>query len=275
MSYRSNREGSAWPFILVFAVIIFLVGLIIFFTSTARVGPNEVGVVESGSSIDPNQTVFQPGWHSIMPFRDGVTTVMTTQQNHVFSEVQATTGNQQLIYFDGQVSFHVDAKRAPELVIQGGADAVIQRSLWPAFQDYLRAIAPSYTTYGDVQQHQEEIRTALRTRLEGKTDQFGLSVDEIYLTKIRPSTEYQAASDAAAAAVQRKVQAQNEAAAQVAKAQGDHDAANLRNSTLTPEQLQYMALQNQAAMIAKWDGKLPQVSSGSNPFLNLTVGPQK
>jgi hypothetical protein len=39
--------------------------------------------------------------------------------------------------------------------------------------------------------------------------------------------------------------------------------------------LQQLALQNQAAMIAKWDGKLPAAVVGGNPFVALGPIPSR
>ena len=52
---------------------------------------------------------------------------------------------------------------------------------------------------------------------------------------------------------------------QVAQAKGDAEATNLQGAALraNPEVLKLRAIE-------KWDGHLPQVTSGATPFLNLT-----
>lgn len=253
-----------------------IVALLVVFHSFAIVGPNQVGVVEVGSAVDKNQVPLGPGWHTITPFIDNVSFINTNQQSHIFSEVQAAAKNQQTVYIDGTISFHVDAGKSGEFTIQtGGSDdpnVLIQRVLWPAFQDYIKEITPQYIDFQDVFTHRSDIRDALRNKLQGKTDQFGLYVDDIFLTNVHPEKSYTDAINAAAAAAQDKIRAQNEAQAKIATAQGDAQANQIRQSSITQQTLDQQALDNQKAMIARWDGKLPQVTGGSNPFVSINGG---
>lgn len=261
---------------IVVGIIVAFIGLVVFLGGTARVGANEVGVVDNQGSIDKNQTPLGSGWHLITPGFQGVQTVDVAQQSHAFSEIQTAAHNQQPIYVDGTVSFHVDSIKAAELVIQGGADQVIQRILWPAFQDYIKTVTPQYADYSDILNNREQIRTAVRTQLQGKTDQYGLFVDDIFLTNIHPSQSYQASVDSASKAQQDLVTAQNEAKAKIAAAQGDAQANAIKQQTITPQVLEQQALNNQAAAIARWDGKYPTTlvvnGSGNNDPVSLILG---
>lgn len=78
------------------------------------------------------------------------------------------------------------------------------------------------------------------------------------------------------AATQRAQQRENElreAEAQARKmltqAKAEAEANKLKAVRITPELLEYERIQNQRASIEKWDGKLPQVSGGSTPLLQL------
>ena len=65
-------------------------------------------------------------------------------------------------------------------------------------------------------------------------------------------------------AQQRIAVAKAEAEATLTRADAEAAANKTIQSTLTPEVLEYLALQ-------KWDGKLPQSTNGSVPFLDLAV----
>lgn len=276
-----NRTSSDAPVgciaaIVVAAIIAFL-GLIVFVGGTARVGNNEVGVINNQGAIDKNQTPLTPGWHFIMPGFQGADTVNVSQQSHEFSEVQTATHNQQTVYVDGTVSYHVDSSKAAELVIQGGAEQVIGRILWPAFQDYIKEITPTYADYSDVLINREKIRNDVRTRLQGKTDPYGLFVDDVFMTNIHPEKSYQDSINNAAKAQQDLVTAQNEAKAKIAAAVGDAQANAIRQQTITPQVLAQQALANQAAAIVKWDGKYPNTyvtngASGGDPLSLILNG---
>ncbi|TMC74822.1 MAG: hypothetical protein E6J15_08475 [Chloroflexi bacterium] len=56
--------------------------------------------------------------------------------------------------------------------------------------------------------------------------------------------------------------AKAEAEATLARAEAEASANKTIQATLTPEVLEYLAL-------VKWDGKLPQSTNGSVPFVNL------
>ena len=60
---------------------------------------------------------------------------------------------------------------------------------------------------------------------------------------------------------------QAKAQQQIAQAQGDAQATNLQGAALraNPEVLKLRAIE-------KWDGKLPQVTSGGTPFVSLAGG---
>jgi regulator of protease activity HflC (stomatin/prohibitin superfamily) len=72
------------------------------------------------------------------------------------------------------------------------------------------------------------------------------------------------AQQAAQAATYAKQQAQNEADGVRAQAQGQADANRILAQSLSPSLIQYEELQ-------KWDGKLPQVTGGSQNGLNLII----
>lgn len=264
--FDDNGDVKIWPIVATFGFI--ALALVLFFTSTARVGANEVGIVENGGAINSNQVPLSPGWHTIVPFYQGVATLPINQQNHTFSEVSAASKSLQNVYVDGGVNYHVDPNKAAELEIQGGSDAVINRVLWPAFQDYMKEVVPQYDTQ-DILAHRADIRSSVRDRLQGKTDQFGLFIDDVLLTNIHFDQSYQQAIANAATAQQDLNRAKTEAQAKVVAAQGDADANRIRQTSITQQTLDQQALNNQAAMIAKWDGKLPQVSGSNNPFINF------
>jgi regulator of protease activity HflC (stomatin/prohibitin superfamily) len=268
---KSQSNPGCLIALLIGAVVVLVVG---FFASTARVGSNEVGIVNNAGSIDRKQIPLQPGWHLITPFTQGVDTVSTVQQSHPFSKVETAAHNQQTIYVEGTVSYHVDTNKAATLVIQGGPNQIINRILWPAFQDFIKEETPKFDDYSSVLNNRPKIRTDVTSALQGKTDQFGLFVDDIYLTNIYPEKSYADAINNAAKAQQDLATATNEAKAKVASAQGDADANRIRQQTITDAVLQQQALNNQAAMINKWDGHLPQYMLGgnTNPLMIISGG---
>jgi hypothetical protein len=57
-------------------------------------------------------------------------------------------------------------------------------------------------------------------------------------------------------------------------AQGEADSNKIRQSSLTPQLLELRKLENQKAMIERWNGQLPSVE-GSNGALMLQLPKQQ
>lgn len=262
------RAGCA----VVGALATIFLGLVLFFGGRIQIDAGNVGVVAQLGAIDTHQQPLQPGFHVVNPFTTSVTTISTQPQNHTFSEVAASSKELQNVYVDGGINYHIDGSEAPQIVTEGGLDAVVLKVFNPAFQDYIKEVVPQYPAT-DVLAERAKIRDATLTELRSKAAAYGIHVDDLFLTNIHFDKAYTDAIEKAAVSQQQLVQAENDAKTTVAKAQGDAQANALRQATLTPEQLQYMALQNQQAAIAKWDGKLPTTElSGST---NLLFGPAK
>jgi regulator of protease activity HflC (stomatin/prohibitin superfamily) len=65
-----------------------------------------------------------------------------------------------------------------------------------------------------------------------------------------------------AEAAKKIAEAEGDAKSTVMRAQGEADANRIRQTSLTPQMLELRRLENQRAMIEKWNGQLPQVESG-------------
>jgi len=71
------------------------------------------------------------------------------------------------------------------------------RILWPAFQDFIKEETPKYPDYQGILNNRPQIRGDVKTALQGKTDQYGLFVDDVFLTNIHPERSYSAGSGTA------------------------------------------------------------------------------
>jgi regulator of protease activity HflC (stomatin/prohibitin superfamily) len=150
------------------------------------------------------------------------------------------------------------------------------RSILPnsaASRNYLQIYA---TDKGKIQQEAED---ALRAYLAPKhIEVVALQIREVYLPEtlqqaINSKVAEQQLAEQAQATVTKNTQlanaaqeqAKGEAQSRTIRAQAEANANLLIAKSLTPELVQY-----QYAL--KWDGKLPQATGGTIPFLNLTPG---
>ena len=74
-----------------------------------------------------------------------------------------------------------------------------------------------------------------------------------------------------AQAAKKIAEADGDAKSEVARAQGEAEANRIRQASITPQLLDLRQLENQKALIEKWNGQLPQVESGSGNGIMLQL----
>jgi regulator of protease activity HflC (stomatin/prohibitin superfamily) len=127
----------------------------------------------------------------------------------------------------------------------------------------------------------QDLLNTVKSDLEQELGAKGIHFDTVSFTSgLRVPPQVEESINAAIEATQRAVQAQNKVAQSKAeaeqriaeangiaqsvmiKAKAQSDANQLLNSSLSPMLIQYEALQ-------KWNGTLPQVTTGAVPFINV------
>ncbi len=124
-----------------------------------------------------------------------------------------------------------------------------------------------------------EIQTKIEAALRNKLESWGFNVDRVNLgsAKFPESIEtslqqkIQAQQDAEKARFKLS-QAEIDAKARIAQAEGEAKANQLVRQQITPELIRLRSLEVQAKAVDKWSGKLPDVlTGGSIPFITLSV----
>ena len=175
---------------------------------------------------------------------------------------------------DVAVSVHVDPSKAPILFqkYRTDMDGIIAGPVRNAVRD---AIVRRASTYGVEEIYgpkKAELATLAESDVRNFFSPFGLVIERLYLTsnielpdQVRNQIEGKIAAEQNALKEEANVAViQARAQQQVAQAQGDAQATNLQGAALraNPEVLKLRAIE-------KWDGHLPQVTSGATPFLDL------
>lgn len=176
------------------------------------------------------------------------------------------------------LNFRVDAKDVPLIFTTIGVNYQ-QRVIEPAVQETFKATMAQFTSSELITQR-DSVKRVARDLLAERLGRFRIEVEELNVLDFRFSEEFNRAIEAANAAKQAvveeeqklrsaQIQAQQriavakaEAEATLTRAEAEASANKTVQSSLTPEVLEYLAL-------LKWDGKLPQSTNGSVPFLDL------
>jgi regulator of protease activity HflC (stomatin/prohibitin superfamily) len=130
----------------------------------------------------------------------------------------------------------------------------------------------------------DEIRSQAKDMLNRSLNRYGLIVDDIYISNITFSKDYQDAIERKQTAqqnveaerqilAQKEIQAQQvvidargKADARVASADGEAKANTAVTASISPQLIEYLRW-------TRWDGKLPLVVGEGQPLLNVPITP--
>lgn len=259
-------------------VVLIMFGLII---GGASVQAGNVGVLTTFGKVEPG--VLQPGFHLIVPGFQQIVSISTRVEPHPFKQIDAASSEYQAVKLTGTMNYHLQAERANELYQTVGlsfANSVID----PAFNDFIKEVVPQYEA-NTILGKRDEIRSKAKQQLGDNLARYGIIVDDIYISNISFSDDYQAAIEKKQTAqqnveaerqilAQKGVQAQQAVAeakglaeAQVARANGEAEANNALNASITP------ALTEYRRWAIKWDGKLPAVTGSGGIIVDMPSAP--
>lgn len=246
-------------------VIVAIFALIISFGSWFTVGAGQVGVVTRFGAVN---RVSYPGVGFKIPLIEGVTTMDTKTQKDQ-TDARAASQDLQSVHATIAVNYHLEGSHAVDVYQNIGPnyqDAVIA----PAIQNTFKGITAKFTAEQLITQR-EAVRIQAEESLRNQLAVYHVQVDNFNIVNFDFSPEFdaaieqkQVAQQSVETAKQKLAQAQIDAQSVVAVQKGQADAQALLKNTgsLSPEYLEYLALN-------KWDGKLPTVTGGGTPFINI------
>jgi regulator of protease activity HflC (stomatin/prohibitin superfamily) len=247
--FRGPRPRTIGIAILVFIVFIILWGTFVIVPAGHR------GVVLWWGSVE--KRIMGEGLNFKVPIAEGVIKVDVRVQPHPFKEIDAASKEYQMVKLTGMMNFHIDPSYVNDLYQKVGLDFA-NKVIDPAFNDFVKEVVPIYQIT-EILPKREDIRKRAMTKLGDNLARYHIIVDDIYFANIRFSPEYEKAVEAKQVAqqqveTQRQVLAQREIEAQqkVATAKGEAESILV----------QYKGIE-------RWNGILPQVSSGAVPFIDL------
>ncbi len=263
----------------ILALIIFL----LFYFSGAIVNAGHVGVVTTFGRVE--ESVLYPGFHLVFPIAQRINQIDTRVQPHPFKEIEAASQEMQTVTLTGMMNYHLEPALANKLFQTVGLDFA-PKVIDPAFSDYIKEVVPQYAVTQILQQR-DDIRKRARDKLGENLMRYGIIVDDIYISNLQFSKDYQTAIERKQTAqqnveteqqvlAQKLVQAQQrvadakgEADSQVVKAQGEATANEVRTKSISPQLIDYLRW-------TRWDGRLPMVTSGGNTLFQIpTLEPEK
>lgn len=256
------------------AIVIILI--VIAWGSFVIVPAGHRGVVLWWGSVE--KRVMGEGLNFKVPIAERVIKVDARVQPHPFKEIDAASKEYQIVKLTGMMNFHINPEYVNVLYQKVGLDFA-NKVIDPAFNDFVKEVIPNYPIT-EILPKREEIRKRAMMKLGENLSRYHIIVDDIYISNIRFSPEYEKAIEAKQVAqqqvetqrqilAQREIEAQQkvatargEAEAIIVIAQGQAKANEILSRSLSPIIVQYKSIE-------KWNGILPQVSGGAVPFIDI------
>lgn len=228
------------------------------------------GVVTTFGS--PSDTVYLPGIHVVLPLAQTMNLVNVSVQRSE-DKGEAASKDLQTVHTTIMLNYHVKPEGVISVFVNLGNDPET-RIVQPAVQEAVKAVTARFTAE-ELIGRREEVRNEIITDLTARMARHDLVIDEFSITNFNFSQTFSEAIEAKTTAEQTKLKAETdlkrirvEAQQTVVQAQAQADALKAQKQEITPDLIKLREVENQAAAIAKWDGKLPTYTgAGAVPFI--------
>jgi len=150
-----------------------------------------------------------------------------------------------------------------------------ERVIDPAVKESFKAAAARYTAE-ELISKREALKTEVRNYLRERLQVYGIVVVELSITDFEFSQEFNKAIESKQTAEQNALRAKRdldrirvEAEQKIASARAEAEALRLQRQVISPELIELRKIEAQIKAIEKWDGKLPSVTGGAVPFIQV------
>ena len=259
--------------VLIGVCIILILGLIIFFGSTTIVPTGHIGVVTLYSKVQDRY--LDAGFHFITPFVEDVHDIDIRTQKYS-NTVEGSAKDLQIVNITLSINYQIRPDKASQLYAEVGenyTDIILN----PALQSGLKASMAKFTAEEMVTKRSEvatSITEELNTRLEEYFIISAVNIENIGFTEeynkaIEAKTTNQQKAEAEKAQLEI-IKVQNEQKINTAEAEAK--VRELQSKSVTEQSLEQLRLENQKAMIEKWNGQLPTYMLGENASALFNMG---
>lgn len=237
------------------------------------IGPGERGVVMNFGAVQKD--VLDEGLHMRVPIMQKVV-IMDVKVQKGEGQGDAASKDLQQVTTNVALNYHLDPARVAETFQQVGTLAAVgDRIILPAVQESVKAATALYTAEELVSRRQE-VRDQIRAQLRERLTKNGVIVDEFSIVNFAFSQEFSNAIEAKTTAEQLKLKAERdleririEGEQKITGARAEAEALRLQKENVTADLIELRKIEMQQRAIEKWDGKLPQVTGGATPFIDL------
>ena len=247
------------------SIVAVVVIVFVLFNSFEVVGAGERGVVFSKFG-GVQEGVLGEGLRFKIPF---IQTIIPIDVRIQKSETDASASSKDLQTVHSRIAlnYHIAPDMASQVYQQVGS-LFKERLIDPSVQEAVKAVTAQFTAE-ELITRRAEVSTLIKETLTERLVPRNILVDEFNIVDFNFSEVFNLAIEAKQTAEQEALKAQRdlerikiEAEQTVTAARAEAESQKLQRETITETILQLRAIE-------KWDGVLPQVTSGAIPFIDL------
>jgi regulator of protease activity HflC (stomatin/prohibitin superfamily) len=300
------RRSVIVPLVIVLGVFIgaWLVSSLLVRATRIEAGYVGIEVNLAGSQRGASEIPVRTGWvlyspltTQVIEFPTYVQTVKWTRdlsEGHPINEEMGFNSKEGMeIFADVSLSYAIEPNRVPDFYVKyrvNQLDAFTHGILRDIVRNSLNEVASTYTVEDIYGEQKAQFLGQVEHLIQAKIANVGVGVQQFgFIGAPRVPGVIAQAITAKAQAIQEAERAKNElattqaeAAKKIAEAEGDAKSAEMRaqgeananrirQNSLTPQLLELRRLENQRALIEKWNGQLPTVETGQNGGLMLQL----
>jgi regulator of protease activity HflC (stomatin/prohibitin superfamily) len=190
---------------------------------------------------------------------------------------------------DVSLSYAIEPNRVPDFYVKyrvNNLELFTHGILRDIVRNSLNEVASTYTVEDIYGEKKAQFLAQVEQQIQAKVSNVGVGVQQFgFIGAPRVPNVIAQAITAKAQAIQESERATNELAttraeaakkiaeadgdakSAVTRAQGEADANKIRQSSLTPQLLELRKIENQRALIDRWNGQLPTVETGQGNML--------
>lgn len=266
-----SRRKLLWKIIPII-VIVALIASMIGFKGYVIVEPGNRGVVVELGKV--NETVMGEGFHLKVPFIQTVIPI-NVQVQKAQSQQITSSKDLQTVNTTIAVNFRLDPDNVNKLYQEVGVEYK-EKVVDPAISESLKSITAQYTAE-ELISKRSEVSSKIKDTLSKKLSVYYMKLDDINITEFDFSAEFNQAIEEKQIAEQQAKKAtldlqriEVEAQQKIAQAKAEAESLKIQKDLITPEMVELRKVEAQLQAISKWDGKLPTVTGGSIPFIDIT-----
>jgi len=306
-TFEMKRAGAFLKLgVLGIGALFVVVLLCVFLVRVTRIEAGHVGVEinlagqQRGASEIPVRTgwvVYSPLSTQIIEFPTYVQTVKWTKdlsEGHPINEEMGFNSKEGMeIFVDVSLSYAIEPPKVPDFYVKyrvGDMEVFTHGILRDVVRNSLNEVASTYAVEDIYGERKAEFLGKVQNMIEQKMSPVGVGVQQFgFIGAPRVPPVIATAITAKAQAIQQAERARNElqttqaeaakkiaeaegdAKSLVTRAQGEADANRIRQNSLTPQLLELRRIENNRALIDKWNGQLPTVESGQGSGMILQL----